>query len=57
MKIEDRMKDFYENRSRIYLPRKNAVIIRVDGNCFSKLIKKALQTLLNMSIEVLYGHF
>lgn len=30
-KIGDRMKFFYENRSKTYLTRRTAVIIRIDG--------------------------
>lgn len=29
--LGDRMKDFYENRSKTYLTRRSAVIIRIDG--------------------------
>lgn len=32
--LGDRMKDFYEDRYRIYLTRRMPVIIRVDGNAF-----------------------
>lgn len=32
--LGDRMKDFYENRSKIYLTRRTPVIIRLDGKAF-----------------------
>jgi len=38
-KLGDRMKDFYESRSRIYLPRRLPLIIRVDGKAFHTLTK------------------
>ena len=34
-----RMKKFYENRTRILLPRRTYIIIRVDGRCFHKYCK------------------
>ncbi len=37
--LGDRMKDFYENRYRIYLTRRMPVIIRVDGNAFHTFTK------------------
>ena len=37
--LSDRMKDFYENRFRTYLPRKSPVIIRVDGKKFSNFTR------------------
>lgn len=37
--IGNRMKEFYENRSRIYLSRNSYVMIRVDGKSFSKYTK------------------
>jgi tRNA(His) guanylyltransferase len=40
MKLEDRMKEFYENRTRIYLPRRSDIIIRLDGRGFSKFTKR-----------------
>jgi tRNA(His) guanylyltransferase len=30
----DRMKDFYENRYKFFLPRRTNVIIRLDGKAF-----------------------
>jgi tRNA(His) guanylyltransferase len=32
--LGDRMKDFYENRTRIFLPRRTYTIIRIDGKAF-----------------------
>jgi tRNA(His) 5'-end guanylyltransferase len=32
--LGDRMKDFYENRTRIYLPRRTYTVIRIDGKAF-----------------------
>ena len=32
--LGDRMKEFYENRSKLYLPRRVPVIIRLDGKAF-----------------------
>lgn len=32
--LGDRMKEFYEDRSRFYLTRRTPVIIRIDGRCF-----------------------
>jgi tRNA(His) guanylyltransferase len=32
--INDRMKDFYENRTRYYLPRRTFTVIRIDGKSF-----------------------
>lgn len=32
--LGDRMKEFYENRSRMYLPRRSPVMIRIDGKAF-----------------------
>ena len=37
--IGDRMKEFYENRTRIYLPRRTYTIIRVDGKAFHTYTK------------------
>ena len=34
-----RMKEFYENRSKVYLQRRSNVIIRIDGRCFSNYTK------------------
>lgn len=39
MKLEERMKEFYENRTRIYLPRRSDIIIRLDGRGFSKFTR------------------
>ena len=39
--LGDRMKNFYEDRSRIYLTRRTPVIIRVDGKAFHTLTKTA----------------
>jgi tRNA(His) guanylyltransferase len=33
--LGDRMKDSYENRARVMLPRRTYTIIRLDGKCFS----------------------
>ena len=32
--LGDRMKEYYENRTRIYLPRRTYTIIRIDGKAF-----------------------
>lgn len=37
--LGDRMKEFYENRSKTYLTRRTPVIIRCDGKCFHSLCK------------------
>ena len=37
--LGDRMKSHYENRTRVYLPRRTYTIIRVDGKCFSGFTK------------------
>ena len=37
--LGDRMKNYYENRYRIYLTRRTPVIIRVDGNAFHTFTK------------------
>lgn len=37
--LGDRMKDYYENRSRTYLTRRTPVIIRCDGKAFHTLTK------------------
>jgi tRNA(His) 5'-end guanylyltransferase len=39
MKIDDRMKDFYENRTKQFLMRRMITIIRLDGKGFSKFTK------------------
>lgn len=38
--LGDRMKKFYEDRSRTYLIRRMPVIIRIDGNAFHSLTRK-----------------
>lgn len=38
--LSDRMKMFYEDKTRYYLPRKTNVIIRLDGRAFSKFCKR-----------------
>lgn len=37
--LGDRMKDFYENRTRILLPRRTYTIIRIDGKAFHSYTK------------------
>lgn len=37
--LGDRMKEFYENRSKIYLTRRTPVIIRIDGKAFHSFTK------------------
>lgn len=37
--LGDRMKEFYENRSKLYLPRRVPVIIRLDGKAFHTFTK------------------
>ncbi|MDA3779460.1 MAG: tRNA(His) guanylyltransferase Thg1 family protein [Bacteroidales bacterium] len=37
--LGDRMKELYENRTRILLPRRTYTIIRIDGKCFSSYTK------------------
>lgn len=37
--LGDRMKEFYENRTRIFLPRRTNTIIRVDGKAFHTYTK------------------
>ena len=37
--IGDRMKAYYENRTRYYLPRRTFSIIRLDGRCFHNFTK------------------
>ena len=39
--LGDRMKSFYEDRSRVYLTRRTPVIVRVDGRAFHTLTKTA----------------
>jgi len=38
-KLGNRMKLHYENRTRVYLPRRTYTIIRVDGKCFANFTK------------------
>jgi tRNA(His) 5'-end guanylyltransferase len=37
--LGDRMKDFYEDRTRIKLPRRTFTIIRIDGKAFHTYTK------------------
>lgn len=37
--LGDRMKSFYENRTRIYLPRRTYTLIRIDGKAFHTYTK------------------
>lgn len=37
--LSKRMKEFYEERTRTYLPRRTHTIIRIDGKCFSTYTK------------------
>jgi len=37
LSIGDRMKQYYENRTRFYLTRRTPVIIRLDGKCFHSM--------------------
>lgn len=37
--LGDRMKDFYESRTRTFLPRRTYSIIRVDGKAFHSYTK------------------
>ena len=39
LSIGDRMKEYYENKSRYYLTRRIPVIMRLDGRAFTKLTK------------------
>ena len=41
--LGDRMKEFYENRYRFYLPRKVPVMIRLDGRSFHSFTKGFLR--------------
>lgn len=41
--IGDRMKENYENRTRIYLPRRSNVILRVDGKAFHTYTKNLVR--------------
>ena len=38
--LGDRMKNYYENRSKTYLSRRIPVIIRLDGKAFHSFTKK-----------------
>jgi tRNA(His) guanylyltransferase len=37
--LGDRMKGFYEDKTRYFLPRRTYSILRIDGKCFSKYTK------------------
>ena len=37
--LGDRMKEFYEDRTRIFLPRRTFTIIRIDGKAFHTYTK------------------
>jgi len=37
--LRDRMKEFYENRTRSYLPRRTHTLIRIDGKAFHTYTK------------------
>lgn len=37
--LGDRMKDYYENRTRLFLPRRTHTVIRLDGKAFSTFTK------------------
>lgn len=39
LSLGDRMKNFYENRTRFYLPRRTYTIIRIDGKAFHTYTK------------------
>lgn len=39
MKLDDRIKDYYENRAKVFLNRRTITILRLDGKGFSKLTK------------------
>jgi len=41
--LGDRMKSHYENRTRVFLPRRTYTIIRVDGKCFSSFTKNLVK--------------
>jgi tRNA(His) guanylyltransferase len=41
--LGDRMKRNYENRTRIYLPRRTYTIVRVDGKCFGNFTKNLIR--------------
>ena len=37
--LGERMKKFYENRNRAYLPRRTYTLLRIDGKCFHTFVK------------------
>lgn len=39
MKLDERIKNYYENRTKMFLNRRTITIIRLDGKGFSKLTK------------------
>jgi len=55
--LGDRMKSYYEDKTRIYLPRRTYTIIRLDGRSFSKFTKRFKKPFdrdfVDMSIEIL----
>lgn len=58
--IDDRMKDYYEHRSKTYLTRRTPVIIRLDGKAFHTYTKgfkrpydKILHTVMNKTMQYL----
>lgn len=58
--IDDRMKDYYEHRSKTYLTRRTPVIIRLDGKAFHTYTKgfkrpydKILHTVMNKTTQYL----
>lgn len=56
-KLGDRMKEFYENRSKTYLTRRTPVIIRIDGchfHTFTRGLKKPYDALF---IEVMQKNY
>ena len=61
--IDDRMKDYYEHRSKTYLTRRIPVIIRLDGKAFHTLTKglerpfdKILHNTMNKTMKYLCSH-
>jgi tRNA(His) guanylyltransferase len=42
-KLGDRMKEFYENRTRYQIPRRTYTIIRIDGKAFHSYTKKLIR--------------
>lgn len=58
--LDDRMKDYYEHRSKTYLTRRTPVIIRLDGKAFHSFTKgfkrpydKILHTVMNKTTQYL----